>query len=272
VATERFKCTVDDLLRLGATGQLSIYFFPAGLQLVSEKYADDEIIERCIVDAYEPLKLSRRSIELLEAGNSDALVGLDFDSNTTHKVRRFSPTIKRDPYDFAEMFADPAAWNKKTETDYHDVKISDVKLVVKHSELMSLVERAAESEANAEQSWRTPANTIAATVEAGPTNTSADEALATLFDPVSVAVLAKMFSTDKQCTTEQWEKWAERAARNGLKDARDGRKTFNPYKAGMWFLTKGTSGWDIARCKRVLANNLPDRSRDEAHQLTGKID
>jgi hypothetical protein len=152
VAAERFKCTTDDLLRLGATGQLSIYFFPAGLQLVSEKYADDEIIERRIVDAYEPLKLSRRSIELLEAGKNDALVDLDFDSDTTHKVRRFAPTIKRDHYDFTEMFANPAAWNKKTETDYHDVKISDVKLVVKRSELMHLVKSPIESEVNSEQS------------------------------------------------------------------------------------------------------------------------
>ncbi|MGZ8221111.1 MAG: hypothetical protein ACXWT0_05640, partial [Methylobacter sp.] len=145
LASESFKFSVDDLLRLGATGRLSIYFFSAGLQLVSEKYDDDEIVERHIVDVYEPLKLSMHSIELLEAGNRDALVRLDFDSNTTHKVRRFVPTIKRDHYDLAEMFADPVAWNKKTETDYHDIKLSDVKLIVKHSELICLVKSSCES-------------------------------------------------------------------------------------------------------------------------------
>lgn len=154
VAAERFKCTIDDLLRLGATGELNIYFFSAGLQMVSEKYADDGVIEKRIIDAYEPLKLSRHSIELLEAGNSDALVELDFDSDTTHKVRRFAPTIKQDHYNFTEMFANPAAWNKKTETDYHDVKISDVKLVVKRSELIRLIESPIESEVNSEQSER----------------------------------------------------------------------------------------------------------------------
>ena len=151
LASESFKCTVDDLLRLGATGQLSIYFFSAGLQLVSEKY-DDEIVERHIVDVYEPLKLSMHSIELLEAGNRDALVRLDFDSNTTHKVRRFVPTIKRDHYDLAEMFADPVAWNKKTETDYHDIKLSDLKLIVKHSELICLVKSSCESKVKVELS------------------------------------------------------------------------------------------------------------------------
>jgi hypothetical protein len=152
LAAEIFKCSVDDLLRLGATGQLSIYFFTAGLQLISEKYDDDEIVERYIIDFFEPLKLSRPSIELLEAGNRDALVGLDFDSNTTHKVKHFVPTIKKNHYDFAEMFADPVAWNNKTETDYHDVKISDVKLIVKHSELMCLLGSSCESKIKVELS------------------------------------------------------------------------------------------------------------------------
>lgn len=143
IATEKVGCTVDDLLYLGARGMLGIYFLPSGLQLVSEKYADDEIIESRIIDADEPLKLSRRSIELLEAGNSDALVGLDFESDATHKVRRFSPigeTESNGRYDFTAMFDDPIAHAKKVRADYSDVKISDIRLVIKHDDLMSITE------------------------------------------------------------------------------------------------------------------------------------
>ncbi|MGC2459210.1 MAG: hypothetical protein WA435_14575 [Gallionellaceae bacterium] len=94
-----------------------------------------------------------------------------------------------------------------------------------------------------------------------------DEKIAALFDPVTVAVLEKMFSAD-----DEWKNWAERASRNGLVSARQGRAKFNPYKAALWFVNQGIVGWDLARCKRVLINNLPARSRDEAYLLSDKID
>ncbi len=93
--------------------------------------------------------------------------------------------------------------------------------------------------------------------------TNHDRLLADLFDPVTVPALEKMFSTNEN----KWKGWTERAARNGLKAARQDRAMFNPYLAGMWFLNKGVNGWDLARFYRVLANNLPERSLDLKHLL-----
>lgn len=90
-----------------------------------------------------------------------------------------------------------------------------------------------------------------------------DDTLAALFDPVTVMALEKMFPAK-----EKWKEWAERAARNKLKAARTGRAAFNPYLASIFFLNQGISGWDRARCNRVLANNLPARSRNDRHMLT----
>ena len=95
-----------------------------------------------------------------------------------------------------------------------------------------------------------------------------DDALAALFDPVPVEALAKMFQSD----VAQWRKWQDKAKANGLSDAREGTAMFNPYKAGVWFVSKGAEGWDTARLYRTLANNLPARSHDNAHLLTGGID
>lgn len=94
-----------------------------------------------------------------------------------------------------------------------------------------------------------------------------DATFAALFDPVSAASLEKMFPSNKK-----WGKWAERSARNGLKNARQGRALFNPYRAALWFLLKKEPNWDLARCLRTLASNLPARSHHEAHILTSQID
>lgn len=93
---------------------------------------------------------------------------------------------------------------------------------------------------------------------------SNEDEFAKLFDPVTVEVLEKMFPADRN-----WKVWAERAKRNGLIKARVGRAKFNPYKAAQWFLTQNITGYDMARCNRILANNLPARSKDNEHLLTG---
>src|ERR1017187_8380227 len=110
--------------------------------------------------------------------------------------------------------------------------------------------------------------------EVVPTTTPADdvepdhaEALAALFDHVPVKALEKMFPADGK-----WKSWTEKAATNGLINARTARARFNPYKAALWFMDKGMTGWDLARCNRVLVNNLPARSKEDAHLLTGGID
>ena len=100
-----------------------------------------------------------------------------------------------------------------------------------------------------------------------PAPPDATTALATLFDPVTPAALERMFPAGGK-----WAEWTERAGRNGLKDAREGRAVFNPYRAALWFLQRGEQGWDLARCHHVLAKNLPARSRGEDYKLTGLLD
>jgi hypothetical protein len=99
-----------------------------------------------------------------------------------------------------------------------------------------------------------------------------EEKLAALFEPMPVEALAKMFPTDILYSAKQWKIWTERAGRNGLKEARQGRAMFNPYKAGKWFVHNGAEGWDDARLNKVLAKNLPVRSRDKEYLVTGELD
>lgn len=120
--------------------------------------------------------------------------------------------------------------------------------------------------------WELPpqlSNEITQKVELATDTTPTDDAsLAALFDPVPVNALEKTFPANGQ-----WTAWAERAKRNGLKDAaKEDRGLFNPYKAAMWFVKQGINGWDLARCYRVLGNNLPARSLDSKHLFTDNPD
>lgn len=100
-----------------------------------------------------------------------------------------------------------------------------------------------------------------------------DEVLATLFDPVSTEQLAKMFPVGKaDISFAQWKLWQDKAKANGLIGSRVGRGRFNPFIAGEWFVKKGAEGWDNARLYRALSNNLPPRSKDNKHLLTGEIE
>lgn len=94
-----------------------------------------------------------------------------------------------------------------------------------------------------------------------------DDELAELFDPVKVAALEAMFPD-----SGRWAGYAERAKRNGLSAAKAGRSLFNPYRAVVWWFNQGHHGWKWERCLRVLANNLPARSMDSKHLLTGEFD
>lgn len=100
-----------------------------------------------------------------------------------------------------------------------------------------------------------------------PDAIDAEIELAALFDPVKVATLEAMFPDEK------WGRYAEKAPRNGLNGARVGRGIYNPYLAARWWLHRqAPAGWKWERCVRVLANNLPVRSRDSKHLLTGDFD
>ncbi len=93
-----------------------------------------------------------------------------------------------------------------------------------------------------------------------------DATIAALFDPVSKEQLEAMFPD-----SDKWASYAERQSRNGLKDAAFvSRAKFNPYRAAKWWVdTQSPGGWTWERCLRKLANNLPPRSRDSKHLLTG---
>ena len=82
--------------------------------------------------------------------------------------------------------------------------------------------------------------------------------IAALFDPVKVGQLEAMFPADGQ-----WGKYAERAHRNGLVIAREGRGVFNPVLAADWWVSKqgpSACSWKWERCLKVLERNLPPRS------------
>ena len=109
---------------------------------------------------------------------------------------------------------------------------------------------------------------ITATHDEDTLPTGTDDALAALFDPVRAAQLEAMFPYDGK-----WASYAERSRRNGLKDAaKVGTAQYNPYRAAIWWLNTGPVGWKWERCLRVLANNLPPRSIDSKHLLTGEYE
>ena len=93
----------------------------------------------------------------------------------------------------------------------------------------------------------------------------ADDEFVKLFDPVGINELEKMFSTEK------WELWADKAKANGLVSARVGRSKFNPYLAALWMLNKkNPRGFDLAKCQRILANNLPTRNKWAENLIKGE--
>lgn len=97
---------------------------------------------------------------------------------------------------------------------------------------------------------------------------SDEKFIAGLFNPVSKEQLEAMFPD-----AGRWKGYAERQARNGLKQAawvESGK--FNPYLAAKWWIdTQGPAGWDWSKCVRKLASNLPSRSLGSKHLLTGDL-
>jgi hypothetical protein len=101
-----------------------------------------------------------------------------------------------------------------------------------------------------------------------------DASLAALFESVRPEMLKKHFSEPQGKANQTWEKWADRAGRNGLKEARTATRLLNPYLAALWWLKKkAPNDWTIDRCMRVLANHyLPTKNLDKKHILTGEIE
>lgn len=91
-----------------------------------------------------------------------------------------------------------------------------------------------------------------------------------LFDAMNQAEIAALFEKVSQ---DDWKNHFERAARNGLKEARQGDASpyqYNPAKVADWLVCKGLYARDYA--DRRLANNLPKRSKDYKHLITGLIE
>lgn len=79
-----------------------------------------------------------------------------------------------------------------------------------------------------------------------------------LFPLVKYAALESMFPADGK-----WRKWTTRAARNGLKEARQAHASFNPYLAAKWWIAKQKpKGWDNEKCLKILARNYPNQTQD----------
>jgi len=103
---------------------------------------------------------------------------------------------------------------------------------------------------------------------ANPQADASESDLASLFDPVSPEQLEKMFPSEGK-----WKTWANKAKEFGLSIARKGRNKYNPYLAAEWWLEyQPHEGWDLARCRRVLAKNLPTRSLGSERLLTGEME
>lgn len=91
----------------------------------------------------------------------------------------------------------------------------------------------------------------------------ADSEISQLFPSVPWTALENMFPADGQ-----WEKWTEKAGRNGLSVARSGIALFNPYIASWWWITKKKpEGWDNERCLKILAKNFPEETLDYHHLI-----
>ncbi|KXW58918.1 hypothetical protein FEMY_04370 [Ferrovum myxofaciens] len=85
-----------------------------------------------------------------------------------------------------------------------------------------------------------------------------------LFDPLPINGIGEVFHG----VGLDWRKLAERASRNGLRECRIIRNGFNPAKVAAWLVGGGHLSKE--RADRLLAKNLPPRSTDNAHLITGE--
>lgn len=95
------------------------------------------------------------------------------------------------------------------------------------------------------------------------------ENFADLFDPLPRAGITALFNHNGL----NWKTYFERAAVNGLSEARENVGSsirYNPFKVGEWLVKKGH--YSQEQIDRKLANNLPKRSMDMKFLFTGSFD
>jgi hypothetical protein len=99
--------------------------------------------------------------------------------------------------------------------------------------------------------------------------TDAVRELASCFQPVGWRALAAMLpaANGGETSEQRWEKWADKAARDGLATARDGRGVFNPYLAGRWMLTHGGTNMTEGKLMKTLIPHVAPHARDKVELL-----
>jgi hypothetical protein len=255
-AAKTANMTIDDLLHFGAHNKLPIYALLPELPLLkydTDAFPEDDLPFGNLMTTSGPVRMETMDVATLEGGSEPectVFYKVDFATGKEcrYLVRKHVPGLPMD-------------------------NIGKGRVTVRRENLRIMARDIEAILRNPSDTVSTPSNGAKATSEliddksnCESSSTSADGDLAALFDPVTVAALEKMFPA-----SNKWSNWAERAARNKLQKAREERGLFNPYKASVWFLTQGVEGWDTARCNRVLANNLPARSIDRKHLLTGEL-
>lgn len=110
-----------------------------------------------------------------------------------------------------------------------------------------------------------PAQEISEQQPKGTNNHEYMPEIASLFDPLNRAGIEKLFPNNNL----NWKETMERAGRNGLIKARIARGRFNPAIVAAWLINEGHLSQEQA--DRKLVNNLPARSKDHAHLITGNF-
>ncbi len=244
--------TARDILGAGARQEITIHAkIPIGMKMV-----------RC-----EPIEAGPNETEMVAGvlfpldSNTVGrlLVGPDVEVKELHGPKRIHPNVG--PYGTGPEWeiAEGETAPRVTASDCWIVDSSLERLVSKHSK---------QEDTPGVKVEAAPVTSLSGDEQTSPVD-DADhtEKLAALFEPVPMEALEKMFPA-----SGKWKNWVEKAKANRLIVARVGTAKFNPYRAGLWFVQKGAEGWDNARLYRTLANNLPARSLDSVHLLTGGID
>lgn len=155
----------------------------------------------------------------------------------------YSPKIKRDFFEVISV-TDLNAWLEKSGVDYR----LKAKNQGEPKQLKSEADESEDVEDNAD-----PAQEICG-----------------LFDPINKVAISTLFN---KVTQNEWRSYFERAARNGLSDARQGDVRpfqYNPAKVADWLVQDGL--YTREHADRKLAKNLPERNKDKMHLITGDFE
>ena len=101
-------------------------------------------------------------------------------------------------------------------------------------------------------------------------NNEPESEICDLFNPMNRKAIMTLFY---KISKDDWVKYFGRAARNKLKEAREGKTKpyqYNPVKVSNWLVKKGLCSQE--HVNRKLAKNLPERSKDKKYLITEELD